>query len=128
MSDNVRQFIIDELDIPDSWRVIGEQRVPDVITSETVVLKHETIRRLTAAPASQLQHDVILAVFIPNQDLARAEDRLDDAIAELLPQISRHPKIGWNEATKVITPNSQYPGWEVTLTVITENTTESEAN
>lgn len=123
MSDSVRAYVLTELDLPSDWRQIEEQRLPEVIDRETVIVKHTRIERLPDAPIGHLDNEVILAVFVPNRDLARAEDRLDNAIVELLAAIDAHPKIGWREAEKVVTPGQQYPGWELTLRVITEKTT-----
>lgn len=133
MSDNapesVRAYVLAELALPDEWKQISEQRLPDVIDKETVVVKHTRIEKLPAAPIGHLQHEVVIGVFVPNRDIAKAEDRLDKAVGELLAAIDGHSKIGWREAEKVVTPGNRYPGWELTLTVITttEPTTESEA-
>lgn len=128
MPDSVRAYVIGELVLPDGWKVVDEQRVPDIIASETVVVKHSSFTKLRNAPIGALEHDVILAVFVPNRDLAKAEDRLDKAIVTLMESLDDHPNIGWEEARKVITPNSQFPGWEIDLKVITTKTpaTESE--
>lgn len=131
MSDNVRAFVLRELDLPPDWKQIEEQRIPDVIERETVIVKHSRIEKLPSAPIGHLSHEVILAVFIPNRDLARAESRLDAAVLELISAIDGHPSINWREAEKVVTPRNEYPGWELALTVHTardtDTTTESEA-
>ena len=120
MSDSVRAFILEQLALPDEWRQIPEQHVPEVIDRETVVVKHTRIEKLPEAPVGHLRHEVILAVFIPNRDLARAEDRLDEAVLELLQAIDGHAQINWREAEKVVSSGNQYPGWELSLTVITQ--------
>lgn len=130
MSVNVRAYVLEELGLPADWRQIEEQRVPEVIDRETVIVKHGRIEKLPEAPIGHLRHEVILAVFVPNRDLAKAEARLDDVVVELLTAIDGHAQINWSEAEKVVTPGNQYPGWEVTMTVITtpETTTESEGD
>lgn len=119
MSDNVRAWLLAELALPEEWRQIEEQRIPEVIDRETVVVKHNRIEPLKQAPRGGLSHEVILAIFIPNRDLARAENRLDDNVVTLLDAISDHSQISFVSAEKVVTPGNQYPGWELTLTVIT---------
>lgn len=119
----MRAYVLAELDLPADWKQIKEQRIPEVIDRETVIVKHTRIEKLSAAPIGQLRHEVILAVFIPNKDLERAENRLDEAMTELLTAIDGHPKINWRDAEKVVTPGNQYPGWELSLTVITQQST-----
>lgn len=123
MSDSVRAYVLSELALPSSWRQIEEQRIPEVIDRETVIVKHSRIEKLPEAPIGHLRHEVILAVFIPNRDLSKAENRLDDAVTELLAAIDGHPDINWRDAEKVVTPGNQYPGWELTLSVITQQPT-----
>ncbi len=120
MFDNVRAYILTELDLPAAWRKVDEQRIPEVIDRETVVLKHSRVEKLPEAPIGQLRHEVILGIFVPNQDLARAENRLDEAVTELIAEIDGHRHINWRSAEKVIGPGNQYPGWEITLTVNTQ--------
>lgn len=117
---SVRDYILAELTLPVEWRVIEEQRIPAVIDKETVIIKHDRIEPLTEAPLSHLQNDVVLAVFIPNKDLAKAEDRMDQAVLALIEVIDAHELIRWSSAQKVVTPDGQYPGWEISLTVPTK--------
>lgn len=120
MFDSARAFVITEIAFPDGWKIIPEQRIPAVIEVETVILKHSRVEKLPEAPIGQLKHEVILAVFVPNRDIALAEDRLDEAITELITKLDGHSQIDWVDAQKVVTPDGQYPGWEITLTVLTE--------
>lgn len=122
MSANVRAYLLEQLDLPEEWRKIDEQRIPDVIDRPTVIVKHDHVEPLRDAPLGSLSHDLLLAVFIPNRDLARAEKALDDSLVELLTALAGHASISWTEAQKVVTPNGQYPGWEVRLSAITQRT------
>ncbi|WP_449279627.1 hypothetical protein [Leucobacter sp. GX0328] len=119
---SARAYVLAEIQVPGTWKVVPEQRLPDVIDRETLVVKHNRVERLAAAPRGNQQHEIILGVFIPNKDLAKAEARLDEAVAEVLAAVDAHPHISWTEAQKVVHPNEQYPGWEMTLTVITATT------
>lgn len=119
MFDNVRGYVLDMLDLPPAWRQVPEQRIPATIDRPTVILKHARVEKLREAPIGQLRHEVILAVFVPNRDLARAEDELDVAITEIIAALDGHPTLNWTEAEKVVTPDGQFPGWEITLTVLT---------
>ncbi|WP_024357800.1 hypothetical protein [Leucobacter chironomi] len=123
MFDSARAYVLDEIAVPADWKVVDEQRLPDTITRETVVVKHNRVEKLADAPLGHLSHEIILAVFIPNKDLAKAEARLDASVTEILASIDRHPTIKWTDAQKVVHPNGQYPGWEMTLTVITATPT-----
>lgn len=120
MFDNVRAYVLDEIAVPADWRIVPEQRMPAVLERETVIVKHSGVERLPEAPIGHLLHDVVLAVFVPNQDLGRAEDRLDDAITEIMTELDGHRNINWRRATKVVDPTGRYPGWEIELTVPTE--------
>lgn len=120
MFDSVRAQIRDELDLPAEWRVVDEQRLPTVIDRETVVIKHSAVTKLREAPLGHLEHEVILAVFVPNKDIALAEDRLDKAVTALLTALDGHSWLKWTRAEKVVTPDGQYPGWEIELTAITQ--------
>ena len=120
MFDSVRDYVIDEITIPAGWRVVPEQRIPPVIDRETVIVKHVGVERLPEAPIGHLRHELVVAVFVPNQDLARAEDRLDQAVTEIMTELDGHPKISWTRATKVVTPDGLYPGWEIEVTVLSQ--------
>lgn len=120
MFDSARTYVLEALDLPQSWKVVEEQRIPAAIERETVIVKHSRVEKLDAAPIGNLQHEVILAVFVPNRDLAKAEARLDKAVTELLGTLDGHQTINWQSAEKVVTPDGQFPGWELSLTVITE--------
>lgn len=119
---SVREYVFEQLDLPADWRLIDEQRIPTIIERPTVIVKHDRIEKLPEAPIGALRNSVVLAVFIPNQDLAKAEAALDAAVVELTTAIDGHPSINWSEAQKVVTPTGQYPGWELTLSVITTTT------
>lgn len=119
MFDNVRGYVLEMLDLPPEWKQVAEQRIPSTIDRPTVVLKHSRVEKLKEAPIGQLRHEVILAVFVPNRDLARAEDELDSAITEIIAALDGHSTLNWTEAEKVVTPDGQFPGWEITLSVLT---------
>lgn len=119
MFDNVRGYVLNMLELPSEWRQIQEQRIPATIERTTVILKHARVEKLREAPIGHLRHEVILAVFVPNRDLARAEDELDVAITEIIASIDGHSTLNWTEAQKIVTPDGQFPGWELTLTVLT---------
>ncbi|KKI19665.1 MULTISPECIES: hypothetical protein [unclassified Leucobacter] len=118
MPGNVRDYLLNNLALPDDWKRVDEQRIPQIIERPTVIVKHDRFEKLPEAPIGALRNVVVLAVFIPNQDLAKAEAAMDDAMAELLTALDGHEAINWSEAQKVVTPNGLYPGWELSLSVI----------
>ena len=118
MSDSVRAYLIEQLDLPDDWTVIPEQRFPETIAKTTVVLQHTRIERMAEAPLGHLRNEVVLSVLDPHTDIASAEDALDDAIVALLSAIDAHSTIAWTGAEKVI-HREAYPAWNITLSVIT---------
>lgn len=126
MSDSVRSYIVAELALPTDWKMVAEQRLPNKIERPTVVVKHDRIEPLPEAPIGAYRNHVILGLFIPNQDIAVAEDRLDELVADVLARVERHPRIAWTDAQKVVTPDGQFPGWELSLLVITETTLEED--
>lgn len=118
MSDSVRAYLVEQLDLPTEWSVIPEQRFPETIAKPTVVLQHTRIERLPEAPMGNIRHTVVLSVLDPHTDIAAAEDALDDAVTELLSAIDAHSTIAWTEAEKT-THRETFPAWNLTLTVIT---------
>lgn len=119
MSDeSVRAYLVEQLELPDTWTVIPEQRFPETIAKTTVILQHLKIQRLPEAPIGNLRHEVTLSVIDPHQDIATAEDGLDDAIATLITSLDGHQSIGWTSAEKTMHRDT-YAAWNLTLTVIT---------
>lgn len=123
MSDSVRSYLVDELTplVNQGWRIIREQRMPETIDTITVVLKHSRIEKLPEAPMGALRNEVVLTVADPHEDIAKAEDALDDAVVDLLSVIDKHDSINWTEARKAKV-NDNILGWDITLTVITTAT------
>lgn len=125
MSDSVRAYVTGELDLPEEWLVIPEQRFPETISKTTVVLQHTRIERLPEAPMGSLRHTITLSVLDPHTDIATAENDLDDALVTLISAIDSHSSISWSSAEKTM-HEARYAGWNLTLNVIT-NTIEEEA-
>ncbi|WP_157156259.1 hypothetical protein [Diaminobutyricimonas sp. LJ205] len=121
MSDNVRGYVAEELAplLAKGYRVIPEQQLPDVFETPIVVIKHARIEKLPEAPLGHLRNEVVLGLFDPHKDVAKAENALDDEVVELLTVIDKHSRIDWTDARKVMHPNQQYRGWDITLSVIT---------
>lgn len=123
MFDSARAHLLSILTLPPEWHVIDEQRLPSTLDRVTVIVKHDRVEPLAESPIGHLSHQVVLAVFTPHQDLAKAEDALDRAITEIITDIDGDPTAKWTEAQKVIHPNGLYPGWELTVTVNTQKET-----
>lgn len=119
MSDeSVRHYLAAELALPADWAVIPEQRFPETIAKTTVVLQHTRIEKLPEAPIGHLRHTIELSVIDPRQDIAKAEDALDDALVTLIQSLDGHPAINWTGAEKTMHRDT-YVAWNLTLTVIT---------
>lgn len=118
---NVRDYIKDELAplCPTTWAWIPAQRMPDTIARPTVVIKHNRLEPLEAAPLGHLRATVTLSVFDPHTDVDSAEDALDDAVIDLVTAIDTHAQIHWSAAEKVVSENNTYFGWDLTLSVVT---------
>ena len=116
---SVRSWLKETLTIPTGWYWVKEQRVPEVINKVTVVTKHSRIEPLDEAGIGALRHEVILSVFTPQLKVKDAEDALDDAVSDLITELDGHEQIRFVEASKVVSPNEQYFGWDIVLTVIT---------
>lgn len=115
---SVRAYLIEQLDLPDTWQVIPEQRFPETLSTTTVVLQHTRVEPLAEAPRGHIRNEVVLSVLTARQDIAAAEDELDDAVLEVLSSLDGHSTISWTGAEKVMHRDT-YPAWNITLTVIT---------
>lgn len=116
---SVRSWLRETLTIPTGWVWINEQRVPDAISKTTMITKHSRIEPLDDAGPGSLRHEVLLSVFVPQTKVKTAEDTLDDAVTDLITALDGHDQIRFVTAEKVISPNEQYFGWDITLSVIT---------
>lgn len=114
---SVRSWLQDALAVPSKWVWISEQRIPSTISKTTVITKHSRIQPLDEGSVGQLRHEVLLTVFAPNT--TAAEDALDEAVTLLITELDGNDKIRFAQAEKVVSPNEQYFGWDITLSVIT---------
>lgn len=122
-ANTVREYVVAELQplTPDSWKWIGEQRMPTNITATTVVVKHTEMEPLAEAPVSHVRHTLTLTVASPLTDQGKAEDDLDESVTDLTMALDGHKYINWTKAAKVlIAPELPYIGWDITVTHITK--------
>ncbi len=119
----VRAYLVQELNLPDEWTVIAEQRFPETVSRTTVIVQHTRIEPLPEAPLGHLRHTLTLSVIDPHTDIAAAEDALDEALVEVIQALDTHASISWTEAEKVVHAD-RYVAWNITVTVITNKTEE----
>lgn len=106
--------------IPDDWRIIPEQRVPEVIERVTVILKLLELVRLPEAPMSHLANSFTVTIASPYVvEQGKAEDQLDDAVRELITALDQMLTVSWSLARKVLV-NEKNLGWDITLTMTTK--------
>jgi len=119
MAVNVRNYLVRELRarMPKGWRISGLQRTLDRPTAAiTLVIRQKTIRSMNTGV---VQVDFTVAAVTPNQDTAKAELALDDALIDFLMAFDDHPGITYGEATKTVTPigATEFPSYDIPFTV-----------
>jgi hypothetical protein len=116
--ESVREYIRAHVTIPEAFRLIPNQTMPQTIDRPTVVVKHLRMEPLAEAPVGHVRNTVILTLADHHETEAIAEEALDTAVVELLTALDGHEAITWTEAEKVSVVD-RYLGWDITLTVIT---------
>lgn len=126
MSDNtVRDFLTAELVplLPRSWKWSPNERNLDRLARTTVIWRQRRLLRLEQAPIGSLRVEGILTIVAATQDIAKAEDRLDDELLELCTALDGLVQLGWTDATKVVVDDTFF-GYDIDLFVMTVKTPE----
>ncbi|GAA2172419.1 hypothetical protein GCM10009846_10280 [Agrococcus versicolor] len=105
--------------LPKAWRVVDNENGSDVIDRITVRVRNQRVRRLAEASMGAYDHTLLVRVTSHLTDQARAERDLEDALPDLLAVIEDHLGAAWDEAEKVLDPDTQTLAWDVPVHVIT---------
>jgi hypothetical protein len=118
--ESVREWLSGELTalLPESWRIIPNQRTPETLDTVTVILVHQKINPSPEALGC-LTNKVTLTVVDPHTDSTRAEDALDEEVLALVTALGAHTRIKFTEARKV-SINETYLGWDVDTEVLSQ--------
>lgn len=105
--------------VPAKWRVLSNENGTDVLDRLTVRVNNQRVRREPSAPMGSYDHTLNVRIVSHLTDQARAERDLEDALPELLQVIEDHLGAAWDEAEKVLDPDTQTLAWDVPVHVIT---------
>jgi hypothetical protein len=105
--------------LPAAWRVIDNENGIDVIDRITVRVRNQRVRRAPDAPMGAYDHTLLVRITSHLMDQARAEVDLEDAMPDLIAVIEDHLGAAWDEAEKVLDPDTNTLAWDVPVHVIT---------
>lgn len=101
------------------WRVIDNHATPDALDRITCFVAVTSIARLADAPMGAYDTTVTITLASPKADnVAAAEDDLEEALEALVLCIEDHFGTAWEETNKVTYLNT-YLAWDVPVHVIT---------
>jgi hypothetical protein len=100
--------------LPDTWRIIPEQRNVDPQNRTVVVVKQRTLVKNPAAPNASRLVGFTLTLISRYVDTEKAEDDLDVTLPVLLAAIDGIPNLRWDEAEKVAIDDTRL-GYDVTV-------------
>lgn len=117
-----RTYVADTLRaaLPKTWRVVDSETTLDRLSSITVRVSNQRIKRLDAAPAGAYDTTLMVTLISPNADFAKAEGELEDALDVLVEAIEDQFGTAWDEASKVLHGPDGGPynlAWDVPLHV-----------
>lgn len=100
--------------LPDTWRVIPEQRSVDPQNRNVVIVKQQTLTKNPAAPNASRIIRFTLTLVSRYVDIEKAEDDLDITLPILLAAIDGIQNLRWEEAEKVAIDDTRL-GYDVTV-------------
>lgn len=104
--------------LPKGWNLIPYQDNTDTLSDVTVMLKQTSLTKFPGAPLGSYLSEFIVTVVDPTIDPAKAEDRLDDEVHELLAALDGINNTLWSRAEKVLF-NETHLAWDITVQVVT---------
>lgn len=122
MSDEpIRDWLEERLKdlLPSDWVIRKNQVQTGTLSKVTVTFKLMRIRKSPAAPAGELENEIIITIAHPSTDIVQAEDALDDQVIELLTAIDLTEGIYWTLAEKVQVGDT-YLGWDITAQIYSQ--------
>ena len=100
---------------PLKWVVYDHDRTLTNISRVTAIFVVESIE--PGPENGSLLHNVVLVIVDPTQDEAKAEDRLDDHMEDLIPALTAIPALTFTRAEKATKDN--FPAWKITVQIKT---------
>lgn len=119
-----REYVAHTLqqNLPSLWNIRSDENKLDRPDRISVRVRNQRVRRLPDAPLGSYDHTLLIRITSHLDDVAEAERQLEDALPDLLAVIEDHLGTSWDEAEKVIDPDTQTLAWDVPVHVITERT------
>ncbi|WP_144719244.1 hypothetical protein [Agrococcus jejuensis] len=105
--------------LPKSWLVIDVESAPDTLDRTMVRVRNERVRRAADAPLGAYDHTLLVRITSHHDDQPKAERDLEDSLSDLLAVIEDHLGSAWDEAEKVLDPDTNTLAWDVPVHVIT---------
>ncbi len=123
---SIRQQLTADLKkaLPKGYRLINHQDTVDALSGTLVVLKQQSVTKEPSAPQGTYRFSYVATVVTPNDDLSKAEDSLDDNLADVLFALDGLSYVLWTEAQKV-NFNESYLAYDINLSVLTTITKEA---
>lgn len=114
---SVREWLDENLKplLPEGWRWVPYQRNVDTLDAVTVIWKQSRIVPLDEAPLGAVRVEGTLTVCTPHQDIARAEEALDDAVTDLCSALDGLDGIAWTSAQKVALGEGGPLGYDIEI-------------
>lgn len=120
---NLRSVVTDALNDPDSgldltkYKVMGYPGTPTRPTKRTVSVWPVTITPLPQAP-SQYRVELTVVVLSSHQDPTKAEDDLDEALADVLDVLWSAPGVMFESATRTSFKEDTVQAWSLTFAAV----------
>lgn len=116
----VREYVATQLAaiLPKTFKIEKYQRIPDVITKPTAILKQQRIGRAISTgqviPGARVA-EFVLTLATQYEKIGAAESALDDTVVTLLNAIDDVKNIRWTAAEKRVLPDEQTPCYDITI-------------
>lgn len=108
--------------LPATWALLDDESGVDVLDRVTVRVRNQRVRRAPDAPMGAYDHTLLVRLTSHQTDPAKAERDLEDALPDLLAVLEDHLGSAWDEAEKVLDPDTNTLAWDVPVHVITTRT------
>lgn len=114
-----RTWIADSLrkSLPKTWRVIDTEMTLDRPSTYVVKVSNQRIKRAEVAAPGSYDYTLNVRLISPNEDAAKAEAGLEDALDLLFPALEEQFGWAWDEAEKVLDPDTNTLAWDVPIRV-----------
>ncbi len=127
MATSLRAAVVDALTaaLPgDEWKIIGYADMPERVERRTVAVWASAIQPSERLKKGQYAVTVQLEIATPHQDIAKADDDLDDALLAVLPVLFELG-VAFERAERTTNEAKTQHAWNVTVSQILIVTPES---